>query len=265
MQAAHGEGIIHRDLKPANLMVVDADTPYEKIKVMDFGLAKLLDEPCQGPVHKVSETGAEFAVGTPGYISPEQVRGEELDHRSDLYSVGVLLFEMLTGRLPFTGNETMDVLLAHATEAPPTFAEVGSGPGCRPRSRKSSRLPGQESRAIGPPAPATSSRTFRKALEVPSSQEEAGETDAPDLEQTPSAAATPELELPPHIQRQDRSAYHRPPHGSLDAGHHRHLQAARLRPGHGRRDPRKRPRPDPRPSGRGRQPAQPGAASTGSA
>ena len=54
------------------------------------------------------------------------MRGEDLDHRSDLYSVGVLLFEMLTGRLPFTGNETMDVLLAHATEAPPSFAAVGA-------------------------------------------------------------------------------------------------------------------------------------------
>src|ERR1700722_19159788 len=126
LQAAHSEGIVHRDLKPSNLMVVDPDTPYEKLKVMDFGLAKLLGV-AEGGLHKVSQTGAEFAVGTPGYISPEQVRGEELDHRSDLYSVGVLLFEMLTGRLPFTGNETMDVLLAHATEAPPSFAEVSAG------------------------------------------------------------------------------------------------------------------------------------------
>jgi len=125
LQAAHQEGIVHRDLKPANLMVVDSDTPYEKIKVMDFGLAKMLDVSPMN-LHKVSDTGTDFAVGTPGYISPEQVRGEEIDHRSDLYSVGVILFELLTGRLPFTGDETMDVLLAHATEPPPSFASLGA-------------------------------------------------------------------------------------------------------------------------------------------
>jgi serine/threonine-protein kinase len=92
---------------------------------MDFGLAKLVDrEPIK--LHKATDTGHDFAVGTPGYISPEQVRGDEMDHRSDLYSVGVILFEMLSGRLPFTGDETMDVLLAHATEQPPSFAEVGA-------------------------------------------------------------------------------------------------------------------------------------------
>jgi serine/threonine-protein kinase len=125
LQAAHGQGIIHRDLKPANLMVVDSDSPYEKIKVMDFGLAKLLDTP-QMSVHKTSDTGADFAVGTPGYISPEQVRGDEMDHRCDLYSVGIILYELLTGRLPFTSGETMDVLLAHATEPPPTFTSLGA-------------------------------------------------------------------------------------------------------------------------------------------
>jgi eukaryotic-like serine/threonine-protein kinase len=123
LQAAHGEGIIHRDLKPANLMVVDSDTPYEKIKVMDFGLAKLVDARLP---NKASDTGADFAVGTPGYISPEQVRGEELTHRSDLYSVGIILFELLTGKLPFTGDETMDVLLKHATEVPPPFSTVSA-------------------------------------------------------------------------------------------------------------------------------------------
>jgi serine/threonine-protein kinase len=121
----HERGIIHRDLKPANLMVVDPDTPYEKIKVMDFGLAKLVDD-CGQSRHRVSDTGAEFAVGTPGYISPEQVRGEDMDRRGDLYSVGVILFELLTGRLPFTADETMEVLLAHAQSPPPSFAEAGA-------------------------------------------------------------------------------------------------------------------------------------------
>ncbi len=124
LQAAHQAGIVHRDLKPANLMVVDPDTPYEKLKVMDFGLAKELDTRTKVAAG-LSDTGQEFAVGTPGYISPEQVRGDGQDHRSDIYSVGVILYEFMTGRLPFVGSETMDVLLSHATESPPTFADVG--------------------------------------------------------------------------------------------------------------------------------------------
>jgi eukaryotic-like serine/threonine-protein kinase len=122
LQAAHTEGIVHRDLKPSNLMVVDPDTPYEKIKVMDFGLAMMLD-----PVtlRKLSQSNAEFAVGTPGYMCPEQVRGVDMDHRGDLYSVGVILYELLTGRTPFANRCSMDALLAHATEQPPSFLEVG--------------------------------------------------------------------------------------------------------------------------------------------
>jgi serine/threonine-protein kinase len=124
LQAAHSEGIIHRDLKPANLMVVDPDTPYEIVKVMDFGLAKLLDP---DTIKNVTSPNSEFAIGTPGYMCPEQARGEEVDHRGDLYSVGVILYEMLTGQLPFSGGCTMDVLLAHATEDPPPFAKHGLG------------------------------------------------------------------------------------------------------------------------------------------
>jgi serine/threonine-protein kinase len=124
LQAAHDEGIIHRDLKPANLMVIDPDTPKERIKVMDFGLAKLIDNTeCQ----RVTDTSVDFAVGTPAYICPEQVRGETMDHRGDLYSVGIMAYELLTGRVPFKGNSGMDVLLAHATEDPPSFASLGLG------------------------------------------------------------------------------------------------------------------------------------------
>ncbi len=122
LQAAHDESIIHRDLKPANLMIVDPDTPRERIKVMDFGLAKLMESET---LRKVTDTNVDFAVGTPGYICPEQVRGEEMDHRGDLYSVGVMMYELMTGRLPFIGPNSMDILLAHATEYPPTFKELG--------------------------------------------------------------------------------------------------------------------------------------------
>src|SRR5437764_6179695 len=107
--AAHAEGIIHRDLKPANLMVVDADSPYEKIKVMDFGLAKLL---APDAWRKGNDSGVEFAIGTPGYMCPEQAKGDDMDHRGDLYSVGVIVYELLAGRLPFSGLTTMETLLA---------------------------------------------------------------------------------------------------------------------------------------------------------
>src|SRR3989441_3572550 len=92
LQAAHSEGIIHRDLKPANLMVVDPDTPYEILKVMDFGLAKPI---VHDPALPFPLTNGDFTVGTPGYMCPEQARGEEMDHRGDLYSVGAILFELL--------------------------------------------------------------------------------------------------------------------------------------------------------------------------
>ncbi len=123
LQAAHDEGIIHRDLKPSNIMVVEPDSPRERIKVMDFGLAKMLHDDVPG-IKKVSDTGMDFAVGTPGYICPEQVRGDPVDHRGDLYSVGVIAFELLTGRLPFLGPNPMDMVLAHANDEPPHFAQL---------------------------------------------------------------------------------------------------------------------------------------------
>jgi eukaryotic-like serine/threonine-protein kinase len=124
LQAAHSLGIVHRDLKPANLMIVDADTPREKVKVMDFGLARAVDA---ASLKKVTETNVDFAIGTPAYICPEQVRGEPMDRRGDLYAVGVLAFELLTGRLPFPGPDPHGMLLAHATEPPPSFEDVGAG------------------------------------------------------------------------------------------------------------------------------------------
>jgi serine/threonine-protein kinase len=126
LQAAHSQGVIHRDLKPANLMLLNPGTQGETLKVMDFGLAKL-----SSSVHisldKLKGEGGIIATGTPEYIAPEQVRGDELDHRSDLYAVGVILFELLTGRLPFQGTSIEKTLLAHANQPVPSFASVGAG------------------------------------------------------------------------------------------------------------------------------------------
>jgi serine/threonine-protein kinase len=124
VQAAHDQGIIHRDLKPANILVVDPDTPYETLKVLDFGLAEM-QQPGAGTGRSASGARPAYGVGTAGYMSPEQVRGELVDGRADVYSIGVILYQLLTGQMPFPGNNHMEIFLAQATETPRSFAELG--------------------------------------------------------------------------------------------------------------------------------------------
>jgi serine/threonine-protein kinase len=126
LHAAQALCIVHRDLKPANIMVVDPDTPDERLKVMDFGLAKL-NSALYIPKERLNNPrGFYSACGTPDYISPEQVRGDEVDHRADLYSAGVILFELLTGHLPYFRPKVEQTLLAHTEARLPTFAEMGT-------------------------------------------------------------------------------------------------------------------------------------------
>jgi eukaryotic-like serine/threonine-protein kinase len=111
---AHQQGIIHRDLKPENILVVRSNQqPFEAIKVCDFGLAKLLEAP---ELNDVTSQGT--VLGTPHYMAPEQIRGEEVDHRSDIYSLGALMYRLLTGEPPFTGNSPIAVLTQHLSESP---------------------------------------------------------------------------------------------------------------------------------------------------
>jgi serine/threonine-protein kinase len=120
----HTSGVVHRDLKPGNVMLVHPATPQETVKLMDFGLAKMSNMLYISP-EEIVDFNLPAASGTPEYISPEMVRGNDLDARGDLYSVGVMLFEMLTGRRPFLHERVEDLMLAHANVPPPTFAEVG--------------------------------------------------------------------------------------------------------------------------------------------
>jgi serine/threonine-protein kinase len=121
--AAHEAGIVHRDVKPGNLMVLYPGTPQETIKLMDFGLAKMTSLLYISPDELV-DFNLPAASGTPEYIAPEQVRAGDVDGRADLYSVGVVLYEMLTGKRPFAGS--VDALLdAHLDAPPPSFAEKG--------------------------------------------------------------------------------------------------------------------------------------------
>jgi eukaryotic-like serine/threonine-protein kinase len=107
LQAAHEQGIIHRDIKPGNVLI---DAKGE-VKLMDFGIARMAETP-------EAMTQAGLIVGTPHYMSPEQVKGETLDPRSDVYSMGVLIYEMLVGKRPFESSSLTGVLTAHITEKP---------------------------------------------------------------------------------------------------------------------------------------------------
>jgi DNA-binding NarL/FixJ family response regulator len=108
LSVVHGAGLLHRDLKPPNVMLREND----EIALIDFGLARTLDGTCQS-----TRTGV--LRGSPYYMSPEQALGEELDARSDLYSLGVMYHEMLTGKKPFTGGSAMEVLQQHVNAPPP--------------------------------------------------------------------------------------------------------------------------------------------------
>jgi serine/threonine-protein kinase len=124
LAAAHEQGILHRDLTASNLMIVNAGSRREAIKVMDFGLARpdgfyIAQERLQGD-------DANIGGGTPDYLCPEQIRGESVDARGDLYSVGVMLYAALTGHVPFESAQEVDGLLqAHLHSPPPPFAAFG--------------------------------------------------------------------------------------------------------------------------------------------
>ncbi len=117
LAASHERGVIHRDLKPENILLITRDTTPDFVKVFDFGLAKLTHPDYQTG----HQTGAGIVMGTPFYMSPEQCEAKaEVDHRADIYALGVILFEMLTGRVPFQGSGYGDVMVKHINLPAPT-------------------------------------------------------------------------------------------------------------------------------------------------
>jgi serine/threonine-protein kinase len=122
VQAAHDAGVAHRDIKPANVFLETRRASGARVvKVLDFGISKIVDEKT---TTNLTKAGSVF--GTPEYMSPQQARGEKADLSSDIYALGVMLYRMLLGAVPFTGESYMEVLIKHITEAPPWPSDVAT-------------------------------------------------------------------------------------------------------------------------------------------
>ncbi len=120
LSAAHARGIVHRDLKPENVYLIEFLGDPDFVKLLDFGIAKLTDVSNEEGGRKLTKTGMLF--GTPEYMSPEQARGEHVDHRVDIYAMGCILFQLVSNRVPFEADNFMGVLSQHLTEQPPAIA-----------------------------------------------------------------------------------------------------------------------------------------------
>ncbi|MEM7136904.1 MAG: protein kinase [Myxococcota bacterium] len=120
--AAHDKKIVHRDIKPENIFLTAREGNPEFVKIVDFGIAKMGDIETEGqPGRKLTKTGMIF--GTPEYMSPEQAAGKDLDHRVDIYALGIILYECLAGTVPFVGDTFMGVLTQHLFAKPPRIVE----------------------------------------------------------------------------------------------------------------------------------------------
>jgi serine/threonine-protein kinase len=123
LAAAHAKGIIHRDLKPDNVFLADVGEGPPQVKLLDFGIAKLIADDTAQTIK--TQTG--MMMGTPAYMAPEQARGKDIDERVDVYSLGAMMYEMVVGELPFPHDNVVDMLFSHASAPPPRPSEKIAG------------------------------------------------------------------------------------------------------------------------------------------
>ena len=124
LEEAHGRGIVHRDLKPDNVVLVERAGKKDFVKVLDFGIAKRSKEEDKNE-QKLTQQG--MVLGTPPYMSPEQFTGRPIDARSDIYSLGVMAYEMLTGKLPFKADTAWEWATQHMTQPPIPIESLAEG------------------------------------------------------------------------------------------------------------------------------------------
>jgi serine/threonine protein kinase len=190
LDEAHSVGVVHRDIKPDNIIIAEYDGS-DWVEVVDFGVAKVLED-VKG---RSDLTGANIIVGTPRYMSPEQCEEKPVDARSDIYSLGVVLYEMLSGEAPFKGDSSTRLLMAHASEAPAPLNEkrpdlsanlvavvmraLEKDPALRPQRAGEFAREFEEAAELGQPAQAGASRGAFSRISVPLGEEEPAPVIAP--------------------------------------------------------------------------------------
>jgi serine/threonine-protein kinase len=127
---AHAAGIVHRDLKPDNVMLINRAGQSDFVKLLDFGIAKVAEATEEGGDKRKALTRTGMIFGTPQYMSPEQIRGSGVDHRTDIYALGVILYQLLTGQLPFQAENPMGMLTKHLMEPPRPMIHAHPGIDC---------------------------------------------------------------------------------------------------------------------------------------
>src|SRR6478752_7390433 len=127
LAAAHANGVVHRDMKPENVFLQRTVDGEEIVKIVDFGIAQLRSKEAEVAETKRRLTRTGMIFGTPEYMAPEQASGKHADLRSDIYSVGIIMYEMFTGAVPFTGETFLGVLSKHLSEVPPAMQAVYPG------------------------------------------------------------------------------------------------------------------------------------------
>lgn len=130
LRVAHQANVVHRDLKPSNLMIITNGDSDPILKIVDFGIVKVMDRKGADKEQELTREGV--LVGSPRYMSPEQVLGHEVDQRSDIYSIGLIAYLLLTGVVPLSGETTVETMLAQVNKMPRRFAELENPPDCPP-------------------------------------------------------------------------------------------------------------------------------------